>query len=70
MNDLKRIIENNPYLYDQKKEIARLHVTFFSKKPERIDIEVIDQKNTRKKNLPLLKKQFIFIAPGAMVKPN
>jgi uncharacterized protein (DUF1697 family) len=44
MNDLKRIIENNPYLYDQKKEIARLHVTFFSKKPERIDIEVIDQK--------------------------
>jgi uncharacterized protein (DUF1697 family) len=42
-DELKDIVEKNPYIADKTKDIACLHVTFLSSKPEQIDFEKIDK---------------------------
>ena len=41
---LKYVIDNNPFLKDTNKEIAFLHVTFLSSKPDSYDPKVIEGK--------------------------
>jgi uncharacterized protein (DUF1697 family) len=41
--ELEEIIEKNPYLHDETKDISHLHVTFLSSVPEQIDFDIIYQ---------------------------
>jgi uncharacterized protein (DUF1697 family) len=47
--ELKKIIENNPFVTDQIKNIFYLYITFLSPKPEQIDI--INKNKHKEKNL-------------------
>ena len=44
INTLERIIENNHFLKDSNKDVAFLHVTFLSSKPNQGDIKEIEDK--------------------------
>lgn len=46
INNLKQIIDNNPFLKDPKKEQTFLHVTFLSAKPDKYDFKTIEEKKT------------------------
>jgi len=41
VDELKQIIANNPFLSDKTKDIAHLHVTFLSEKPEGVNVSKI-----------------------------
>ena len=44
VDKLKYIIDNNPFLKDTNKDMAFLHVTFLSSKPDYYDTKVIEDK--------------------------
>ena len=43
-DNLKQIIDGNPFLKDSDKDITFLHVTFLSSKPQKFDINAIEDK--------------------------
>jgi uncharacterized protein (DUF1697 family) len=46
IDNLQKIIENNPFLKDSSKEENFLHITFLSSKPEKYDSKIIEEKKS------------------------
>lgn len=44
IDNLKQIIDNNPFLKDSDKDTTFLHVTFLSSKPQKFDFKTIEEK--------------------------
>ncbi|TAG11077.1 MAG: DUF1697 domain-containing protein [Sphingobacteriia bacterium] len=44
INNLKKIIDSNPYLKDSNKDTTFLHVTFLSSKPQKINFTAVEEK--------------------------
>ncbi len=42
-NEIARVLQNNPFIKSNAKDVSKLHVTFLSNKPEQINIDKIQQ---------------------------
>lgn len=51
LSKLKQIIDKNPFLKDLSKDIAYLHVTFLSSKPDHYDHKIIESKKQNEEEI-------------------
>ncbi len=63
-NEFKDIIENNPFVYDEAKDITKLCITFLASKPKQFDLEAIKLKQTQKEEFQITEKAIYMYCPN------
>ena len=61
--ELKEIIEKNPFVSDETKDISHLHVTFLSSKPELIDSSLFYQKKAPEEEFAITENAVYLYCP-------
>jgi uncharacterized protein (DUF1697 family) len=64
INQLRDIVEKNPFLVDLSKDISFLHVTFLSAKPERINHQQISDKRLPDEAFEIIEKVVYLYCPN------
>ena len=63
-DELKVIIENNPFKDDKTRDISFLHVTFFSSRPEQINFEPIKKVKSQGEEIALIDRAVYLYCPN------
>lgn len=61
--ELKAIVEQNPFVSDEAKDISHLHVTLLSSIPEQIDYTMISQKKATDEEFAITEKAVYLYCP-------
>lgn len=62
--DLESVIKDNPYIGDQSRDSAYLHVTFLSSEPEQVDLDAINAKRSNGEEFALTSKAVYLYCPN------
>jgi len=68
IEELKEILNNNPYSGDTKKDISHLGITFLSSKPELANLQLIKQKQAEGEEFILINKSVYLYCPEGFGK--
>ena len=63
-DELKDIIEKNPYRDDDTKDISHLHVTLLNAKPVKVNAEAIHEKKTQGEELTIVERAVYLYCPN------
>ncbi|NOQ28188.1 MAG: DUF1697 domain-containing protein [Bacteroidales bacterium] len=66
--ELKEIIENNPYLKDQTKDLSLQCITFLSSNPKQFNIEAIKLKQTQGEEFTITEKAVYMYCPNGFAR--
>lgn len=61
---LKQVIEKNPFLKQNDKDVNYLHVTFLNLKPQITDFEIIETKKLNKEEILISEKAIYLYCPN------
>ncbi len=64
IDNLRQIIDNNPFAKDLNKDKAFLHVTFLSSKPDKYDIKAIEEKKQDGEEILITKHAVYLYCPN------
>ena len=68
MDNLSKIIDNNPFLKDYSRDPNFLHVTFLSSKPEKYDIKAIEEKKLSGEEIVIAENAVYLYCPNGYGK--
>lgn len=68
--DLQRIIENNPYSWDETKDPSFFHVTFLSDKPDPEKIKLLEQVNLKNDAFKIIESTIYIYCPDGYGQTN
>jgi len=68
LNDLENVVENNPFLSDNTKDPAYLHITFFSSLPEKAFVDKINAENYNADEFVCSRKNIYLYCPNGYGK--
>jgi len=68
IDDLKHIIDNNPFLAQNDKDTSYFHVTFLSSKPQKKDFKAIEEKKLNGEEISFTDNAIYLYSPNAYGK--